>query len=197
MADIASQFFSPWDPPPPFAAEPADHKKAEVVQKLAQYAVKNGASFVELIKTKQQDNPEYRFLFGGENADYYLWVLYCSLHNMPCDQPDAAANQNTAQPQQPVASVQDVESMLQQTAASCPVEVRTGFSQVLTGLTGSKVHVNLLIRCSASWCTLLYNSGMLGCNCNSFGVAPLAKMAHSSVPHMAHSSLPHVPHRTQ
>ena len=152
MADIASQFFSPWDPPPPFAAEPADHKKAEVVQKLAQYAVKNGASFVELIKTKQQDNPEYRFLFGGENADYYLWVLYCSLHNLPWDQPlqpapqpDPAATQYATQPQQPVLPVQDVENMLQQTAASCPVEVRTGFSQVLTGLTGSKVHAHLFI----------------------------------------------------
>ena len=153
MAEVASQFFSPWDPPPPFAAQPADHKKAEVVQKLAQFAVKNGASFVELIKTKQQDNPEYQFLFGGENTDYYLWVLYCSLHNLPWDQPlqaaplpapqpDVIASQYSAQPQQLAIPVQDVESMLQQTAASCDVEVRTGFSQVLSGLTGSKVPVN-------------------------------------------------------
>ena len=52
MADVASQFFSPWDPPPPFAAQPADHKKAEVVQKLAQFAVTNGASFVELLNSE-------------------------------------------------------------------------------------------------------------------------------------------------
>lgn len=154
MADNASQFFSPWDPPPPFAAEPTDQKKAEVVQKLAQYAVKNGASFVELIKTKQQDNPEYRFLFGGENADYYLWVLYCSLHNLPWDQPlpaaqqpDAAVVQLSAQPQhqhqqsQQATPMQDIESLLQQTAASCPDEVRIGFAQVLSGLTGSKVNI--------------------------------------------------------
>lgn len=146
MADIASQFFSPWDPPPPFAAEPADKKKSEVVQKLAQFAVKNGASFVELIKTKQQDNPEYRFLFGGENADYYLWVLYCNLHNLPWDQPLPAPQQPDApmpqlpvqQQQQQLAPTQDVEAMLQQTVATCPVEVKTGFGQVLSGLTGSK-----------------------------------------------------------
>lgn len=146
MADIASQFFSPWDPSPPFVAQPADQKRAEVVQKLAQFAAKNGASFVELIKTKQKDNPEYQFLFGGENFDYYRWVLFASLHSLHIDQPLPVAQQHATQgvqqPDQPqtlAVPVQDIEGMLQQTAATCPPEVTTGFSQVLAGLTGSKV----------------------------------------------------------
>ncbi len=143
---VAAQFFSPWDPPPLFASPPTDSKRADVVLKLAQFAVKNGASFVELIKVKQKDNAEYQFLFGGEGSDYYRWVLYCGCHNLPADQPLPAAQAANLQPPQqpaytetPAAPVQDVEGMLHQTLTTCSPEVRDGFSQVLAALSGSKV----------------------------------------------------------
>ncbi len=143
-ASVAAQFFSPWDPPPPFCSPPTDSKRADVIQKLAQFAAKNGASFVELIKVKQKDNSEYQFLFGGEGSDYYHWILFCSCHNLPVDQALPAAQpaiQPTAQPayEAQAAPVQDVEAMLQQALATCSPEVRDGFSQVLAALSGSKV----------------------------------------------------------
>ena len=143
MTEAAAQFFSPWDPPPAFATPPADAKRVDVLHKLAQFAVKNGASFVELIKVKQKDNPEYQFLFGGQDSDYYRWVLYCNCHSLPVDQP-LPVPQTAPQPQLPAyqdaqaAQVQDVEGLLQQTLATCTPEVRDGFSQVLQALTGSK-----------------------------------------------------------
>lgn len=151
MADsgsIATQFFSPWDPPPPFASPPSDSKRADVIQKLAQFAVKNGASFVELLKDKQKDNPEYQFLFGGDGSEYYRWVLFCGCHGLPAEQPLTAA-QPAPQPAQlqpaysetQAASVQDVDGMLQQTLGTCSAEVRDGFGQVLAALTGSKVRL--------------------------------------------------------
>ncbi|DBA71019.1 TPA: hypothetical protein ACH3X2_011449 [Trebouxia sp. C0005] len=163
-ASVAAQFFSPWDPPPPFCSPPSDSKSADVVQKLAQFAAKNGASFVELIKVKQKDNPEYQFLFGGEGSDYYRWILFCSCHNLPFDQSLPAAqpaNQQTAQPaygEAQAAPVQDVEAMLQQALATCSPEVRDGFSQVLAALSGSKES----IKQSQQWfmACMPYASGM-------------------------------------
>ena len=105
IPEHAQEFFSPWEAPPPFVASPADAKRAEVLSKLAQYAAKNGASFVELIKLKQKDNAEYSFLFGGEHSDYYRWALYCAVHGLPVDQPLA---------QQPAG-----DNILSQCALSC------------------------------------------------------------------------------
>ena len=150
-ANASTQFFSPWDPPPPFVNPPQDSKRAEVIQKLGQFAVKNGASFVELIKVKQKDNPEYQFLFGGEGCDYYRWVLYCGCHGLPADQPIPAAHQQAHPPVHPqqsyieaqAAAVQDVEGMMQQTLATCDPEVKSGFAQGLAALSGSKVSKTL------------------------------------------------------
>ena len=122
-------------------------QRAEAIQKLAHFAVKNGASFVELIKVNQKDNPEYQFLFGGEGCDYYRWVLYCACQGLPADQPVPSAQQqphHQAQLQQSYSNpqesaVQDVGGMLQQTLATCDPEVKSGFAQVLAALSGSKV----------------------------------------------------------
>jgi hypothetical protein len=46
-----------------------------------------GPSFVDMMKERQKENPEYAFLHGGEGADYYRWALYCRLYNHPLDQP--------------------------------------------------------------------------------------------------------------
>ena len=40
-----------------------------------------------------QENPEYTFLFAGEGADYYHWVLFCHLYNVSMDQPSATEAQ--------------------------------------------------------------------------------------------------------
>ena len=61
-AELAAQLLAPWTGPPRFVAAPLDPKRAEVVKKLAQFVVKNGVNFLDLIKTKQQQNPEYTFL---------------------------------------------------------------------------------------------------------------------------------------
>ena len=141
MSDVAAQFFNPWDPAPPFASPPSDAKRADVLHKLAEYAVKNGATFVELIKDKQKDNPEYQFLFGGQESEYYRWVLYCRCHNLPSDQPLSAPQPPHPQSlplQNAQMQTQDVEVLLQQTLATCTPEVRDGFLQVLAALSGSK-----------------------------------------------------------
>ena len=145
MSDVAAQFFSPWDPPPPFAVPPADAKRADVLHKLAEYAVKNGATFVELIKDKQKPNPEYQFLFGGQDSEYYRWVLYCRCHNLPSDHPipTPTAPQSQLLPHHSThVPTQDVEGLLQQTLATCTPEVRDGFLQVLAALSGSKASLS-------------------------------------------------------
>lgn len=145
MSDVAAQFFSPWDLAPPFAGPPADAKRADVLHKLAEYAVKNGATFVELIKDKQKANPEYQFLFGGQDSEYYRWVLYCRCHNLPSDQPLPAPSppQSQSLPQHSThVQTQDVEGLLQQTLATCTPEVKDGFLQVLAALSGSKASLS-------------------------------------------------------
>eukprot|EP00891_Asterochloris_glomerata_P002324 jgi/Astpho2/2324/e_gw1.00043.8.1_t len=86
-AELAAQLLAPWTGPPHFVAAPSDPKRAEVVKKLAQFVVKNGVNFLDLIKTKQQQNPEYTFLFGGEDSDYYSWILFATIYGLPLEQP--------------------------------------------------------------------------------------------------------------
>jgi hypothetical protein len=82
MAEQAT-FFSPHEPPPDFAAKPSDEALEQRISKLAQFASRNGPSFVELMRTKQANNPEYNFLNDGEGAAYWRWILYCTLYNLP------------------------------------------------------------------------------------------------------------------
>lgn len=43
-----------------------------------EYATKNGPEFEAMIREKQQDNPDYNFLFGGEGNGYYRYKLWLS-----------------------------------------------------------------------------------------------------------------------
>lgn len=143
---VAQQLFNPWDPPPAFASPPADDALVQRITKLADYAARNGSQFVELMRSKQSGNPEYAFLFGGEGSGYYTWYLYCTVHNMPPDQPlpdSAAAASEQPQPQQPV---QPLHPYLPP-HPSLPPEVDSGFTQVLQALNGSKDS----IKASQSW----------------------------------------------
>ena len=85
MADQAGvqHFFSPYEPPPDYCAAPPDSALAQRVCKLAQFAARNGPSFVELMRVKQTGNAEYHFLSGGEGAGYWRWILYCTVYNLP------------------------------------------------------------------------------------------------------------------
>ena len=89
MAEQPGQapFFSPHEPPPNFAAPPSDDALAQRINKLAQFAARNGPSFVDLMRTKQAGNVEYLFLNAGEGSDYWRWILYCTLYNLPVGRP--------------------------------------------------------------------------------------------------------------
>lgn len=43
-----------------------------------EYSAKNGPEFEAMIREKQQDNPAYSFLFGGEGHNYYRYKLWVS-----------------------------------------------------------------------------------------------------------------------
>lgn len=79
----AQPFFSPHEPPPLYCPAPSDSALAQRISKLAQFASRNGPSFVELMRAKQAGNTEYEFLRGGEGSGYWRWILYCTLYNLP------------------------------------------------------------------------------------------------------------------
>ncbi|OWM89931.1 hypothetical protein CDL15_Pgr012568 [Punica granatum] len=74
-----SPFLGPYDsPPPPPAAPPADPELHKRIDKLVEYIAKNGPEFEAMIREKQQDNPEYSFLIGGDGHAYYQYRLWAS-----------------------------------------------------------------------------------------------------------------------
>lgn len=79
----AAPFFDPNEPPPEFSQPPADDRLQQIIIKLAQFASRNGPSFVDVIRQKQAGNTDYNFLSGGEGAGYWRWYLYCTLYNLP------------------------------------------------------------------------------------------------------------------
>ena len=55
------------------AKAPDDAELKNIIEKLAQFVARNGASFEAMTKSKQKDNPRFSFLFGGEGYDYYTY----------------------------------------------------------------------------------------------------------------------------
>ncbi|KAK4757720.1 hypothetical protein SAY87_019021 [Trapa incisa] len=78
---IHSPFLGPYDsPPPPSSAPPHDPELHKRIDKLVEYIAKNGPEFEAMICEKQQENPDYSFLFGGDGHGYYqyrLWKATC------------------------------------------------------------------------------------------------------------------------
>nr|XP_043623838.1 calcium homeostasis endoplasmic reticulum protein [Erigeron canadensis]XP_043623839.1 calcium homeostasis endoplasmic reticulum protein [Erigeron canadensis] len=72
----SSPFHGPYDAPPPPAPPPSDPEQQKCIDKLVEYAVKNGPEFEAMIREKQKDNPSYSFLFGGEGHGYYRYKLW-------------------------------------------------------------------------------------------------------------------------
>jgi len=76
---IPPPFHTPnYDSPPPPVPPPSDPELQKRIDKLVEYATKNGPEFEVMIREKQQDNPAYSFLFGGEGHAYYRYKLWLS-----------------------------------------------------------------------------------------------------------------------
>ncbi|KAJ7975946.1 Calcium homeostasis endoplasmic reticulum protein [Quillaja saponaria] len=75
---VPSPFHGPYDSPPPPVAPPSDPELQKRIDKLVEYAAKNGPEFEAMIREKQQDNPSYSFLFGGEGNAYYHYKIWLS-----------------------------------------------------------------------------------------------------------------------
>ncbi|XP_010931836.1 uncharacterized protein [Elaeis guineensis] len=73
-----SPYMHPFDSAPPPAVPPSDPELHKRIDKLVEYAAKNGPEFEAMIREKQQDNPAYSFLFGGEGHNYYRYKLWLS-----------------------------------------------------------------------------------------------------------------------
>ncbi|XP_058092397.1 uncharacterized protein LOC131238812 isoform X2 [Magnolia sinica] len=75
---IPSPLLNPYDSAPPPAAPPSDPELHKRIDKLVEYSAKNGPEFEAMIREKQQDNPDYSFLFGAEGHNYYRYKLWLS-----------------------------------------------------------------------------------------------------------------------
>ncbi|XP_073842021.1 SR-related CTD associated factor 6 [Musca autumnalis] len=56
------------EPPPP-----RDASLRNIIDKLAEFVARNGPEFEMITKQKQQNNPKFEFLYGGEYAAYYQY----------------------------------------------------------------------------------------------------------------------------
>lgn len=81
---------APWEqqqPPPPVPTmPPADGEYAATIKQLAGYVNKNGADFEKMIRDKQNNNPKFSFLFGGDGYEYYRWCKHAASLNLTDDQ---------------------------------------------------------------------------------------------------------------
>ena len=53
----------------------SDAELKNIIDKLANFVARNGPEFEQMTKQKQQDNPKFSFLFGGENYNYYQYKV--------------------------------------------------------------------------------------------------------------------------
>lgn len=56
----------------PFSAS-TDTGLRNIIDKLAEFVARNGPEFESITKVKQQGNPKFSFLYGGEHYHYYQW----------------------------------------------------------------------------------------------------------------------------
>lgn len=50
-----------------------DSALRNIIDKLAEFVARNGPEFEAITKAKQQGNPKFEFLYGGEFYMYYQW----------------------------------------------------------------------------------------------------------------------------
>lgn len=78
---------APGTPPPGFALPPANGDLVKIIDKMVGFIVRNGPLFEESVRSREANNPKFRFLFGGEGADYYTWKVYAARHGLPDNAP--------------------------------------------------------------------------------------------------------------
>ena len=54
---------------------PDDPEMKNIIDKLAQFVARNGPDFEAMTKQKQESNPKFSFLFGGEHYTYYTFKV--------------------------------------------------------------------------------------------------------------------------
>ncbi|XP_060593424.1 calcium homeostasis endoplasmic reticulum protein-like [Ruditapes philippinarum] len=54
---------------------PEEPELKNIIDKLANFVARNGPEFENMTKQKQQDNPKFSFLFGGEHYSYYQYKV--------------------------------------------------------------------------------------------------------------------------
>eukprot|EP00262_Sarcandra_glabra_P018508 TRINITY_DN666_c0_g1_i1.p1 TRINITY_DN666_c0_g1~~TRINITY_DN666_c0_g1_i1.p1 ORF type:complete len:703 (-),score=137.68 TRINITY_DN666_c0_g1_i1:372-2480(-) len=114
---IPSPYLNPYDSAPPPAAPPADPELHKRIDKLVEYAAKNGPEFEAMIREKQQDNPAYSFLFGAEGHNYYRYKLWLSTR--PSNSPFTPSPMPMIPPSlNPMINQSPLNSTLNTTAAS-------------------------------------------------------------------------------
>ena len=53
----------------------SDPEMQTIIDKLANFVARNGTEFERMTMNKQQKNPKFGFLFGGEHHAYYRWKV--------------------------------------------------------------------------------------------------------------------------
>nr|GMD41618.1 calcium homeostasis endoplasmic reticulum protein-like [Ipomoea batatas] len=101
-----SPFQGPYDSPPPPAPPPSDPELVKRIDKVIEYAVKNGPEFEAMIREKQQDNPGYSFLFGGEGHYYYRYKHWMATRPAggPFNSPFPSSSMQMVHPPNPMLS---------------------------------------------------------------------------------------------
>jgi hypothetical protein len=65
----------------PCAPPTSEQDAGQRIEKLAEYVARNereGKDFESIVKQKEQGNPVFAFLFGGEHSKFYQWALFCA-----------------------------------------------------------------------------------------------------------------------
>lgn len=53
----------------------SDIELRNIIDKLAQFVARNGPDFEQMTKSKQEGNPKFQFLYGGEHFNYYQYKV--------------------------------------------------------------------------------------------------------------------------
>ncbi|GJT44351.1 calcium homeostasis endoplasmic reticulum protein [Tanacetum coccineum] len=141
----ASPFHGPYDAPPPPAPSTSDPEQQKCIDKLVEYAVKNGPEFEAMIREKQKDNPAYSFLFGGEGHGYYRYKLWLAarppggMYNQP---PFPTASANMLHSPNPMMNQSPINAPHLAAgpglSGPLPSDVASEMNNVLNSLTGTK-----------------------------------------------------------
>ncbi|KAH3766823.1 rna binding protein jsn1 [Pelomyxa schiedti] len=74
---MPSKFLKAEELPPPRVPPPQDKDVRNVLEKMAEFVVRDGISFEEMIITKEKDNPKMSFLSPTDpNHAYYRWRVF-------------------------------------------------------------------------------------------------------------------------